>query len=133
MLAAREWHSNCSPSITSAPRSVPIAWLCVSNMSGIGSSDWLRLKSDELRAELFGAVFNEQSPAKSLPQANRQLIPEVSGDAKRRVLALLRDYAQEIPSCLNGLMPSPEAFAETKTRSVSNQEIAGAARAVRDD
>ncbi|CAE8593263.1 unnamed protein product [Polarella glacialis] len=92
-----------------------------------------RSNNHKVLRRLNAEILTHQQNVREFLQANRQLIPEVSGDAKRRVLALLRDYAQEIPSCLNGLMPSPEAFAETKTRSVSNQEIAGAARAVRDD
>merc|ERR1712032_1276175 len=52
-----------------------------------------------LNAEILG----HQQNVKQFLQTNRQLIPDVTGEAKRKVFGLLSDYAAEVRLELDGL------------------------------
>lgn len=73
-----------------------------------------------LNAEILG----HQQNVKQFLQANRQLIPEVSGEAKKKVFSLLQDYATEARGELDELlMNSSDSRWEELLQAITEQPM----------
>jgi len=67
-----------------------------------------RNNNHKVLQRLNSEILGHQQNVRQFLQANRQLIPEVSGEAKKKVFRLLQDYSNEARVELDGLMLAAE-------------------------